>query len=107
MRNRYFMFKILRQRILVTLAFALSFLLGVAQNAVVKGVITDETGDPVENVVVRGTDFDRQTISDEHGHFSITVPSGRDIQLFLQHLSHQDTLLTFHLKPKRPTGPTS
>lgn len=98
MRNRYFMFKDLRQRILVTMAFALSFLISVAQNAVIKGVITDEVGDPVENVVVRGVDFDRQTISDEYGHFTITAPSGRDIKLFLQHLSHQDTLITFHLK---------
>ena len=98
MRNTYFMFKILRQRILITLAFALSFLCSVAQNAVIKGVISDDAGDPVENVVVRGTDFDRQTISDEHGHFTITVPAGREIKLFFQHLSHKDTLLTFNLK---------
>ena len=98
MRNTYFKFMALKHRILITIAFALSCLFSIAQNAVVKGVISDEAGDPVENVVVRGIDIDRQTISDEHGQFSINVPAGREIQLFFQHLSHQDTLLTFRLK---------
>jgi len=92
------MFKDLRHRILITFALILSFLISVAQNAVIKGVISDEAGDPVENAVIRGTDFDQQTISDEHGRFSISVPSGKTIHLFFQHLSHQDTLLTFQLR---------
>ena len=98
MRNTYFMFKALKHRILITIVFALSCIFSVAQNAVIKGIISDEAGDPVENVVIRGIDFDRQTISDEHGHFSINVPSGREITLFFQHLSHKDTLISFHLK---------
>jgi len=74
--------------------------LGMAQNAVVKGVVYDNFGDPIENAVIRGTDFDQQTISDAYGHFSISVPSNRNIQLFVQALCCGDTLVSFHLQPR-------
>jgi len=94
------MFGILKHRILITLAFILTALACLAQNATVKGVVTDEFGDPIENAVIRGTDFDRQTITNEHGQYNIAVPSGRDIRLFVQHLSHHDTLIDLRLNAK-------
>ena len=100
MRNKCFNFEMLKQRILITLFFVLSLAVGFAQNAVVKGFIYNEIGDPIENAIIRGTDFEQQTITDEHGHYTISVPSGRTIQLYIQHLSHQDTLISLQLKAK-------
>ena len=100
MRNKCFNFAMLKQRILITLVFVLSFAFGFAQSAVVKGVISNEFGDPIENAIIRGTDFEQQTITDEHGHYSISAPSGRTIQFYIQHLSHQDTLISLQLKAK-------
>ena len=94
------MFKILRHRILITLAILLCTVVCFAQNATVKGVVTDEFGDPIESAVIRGVDFDQQTISNEHGQFVLSVPAERDIRLFFQHLSHRDTLIDLRLKTK-------
>ena len=94
------MFENLRQVVLLTILLLICAASCFSQNAVVKGVIRDDTGDPIENAVIRGTDFDQQTISNVHGQFSISVPANRDITLHFQSLCCQDTLLPFHLKPK-------
>ena len=94
------MFENLRQVVLLTILLLICAASCFSQNAVVKGVIRDDTGDPIENAVIRGTDFDQQTISNVHGQFSISVPANRDIKLHFQSLCCQDTLLPFHLKPK-------
>ena len=94
------MFKILRHQILITLAILLCSVVVFAQNGTVKGVVTDEFGDPIESAVIRGVDFDQQTITNEHGQFNLSVPAERDIRLFIQHLSHNDTLIDLRLKTK-------
>ena len=94
------MFENLRRNILLLIITILYTASCLAQNAVVKGFVYDDTGEPIENAVIRGTDFDEQTISNVHGQFSISVPSNRDIKLHFQSLCCQDTLLSFHLKPK-------
>ncbi len=100
MRNKCFHLEMLQLRSLITIILLLASVLGFTQNAIVKGVVTDEFGDPIENAVIRGTDFDQQTITNEHGQFSFGVPAGRDIQLYIQHLSHQDTLIPLRMKSK-------
>ena len=100
MRNKCFKSAILKQGILITVVMLLTVVCGFSQTAVVKGFITNDWGDPIESAVVRGTDFEQQTITNEHGHYSITVPAGRTIQLYIQHLSHRDTLITLQLKSK-------
>jgi hypothetical protein len=52
-----------------------------AQTAVVKGTITDESGHPVElaNIIVKGEK--KGTTSDKAGHFSLEVPAGKRITL--------------------------
>ena len=77
-----------------------------AQNAVVKGIVVDEEGYPIENAVIRGADVDIQTISNEHGQFSISVPSGREVRLYFQHLSHKDTLISYTLRAKETQNVT-
>ena len=100
MRNKCFKSAILKQGILITIVVLFCAISAMAQNAVIKGFITDEFGDPIESVIIRCMDFDQQTITDEHGHYYLSVPSGRDIRLYYQHLSHQDTIITFHPKAK-------
>ncbi len=87
-------------RLWFTLVIVVLAHFGMAQNAVVKGVVMDNFGDPIENAVIRGTDFDQQTISNAYGQFSISVPSSRNIQLFVQALCCNDTLVSFHLQPR-------
>ena len=94
------MFGILRQYILLFFTIFLFSASCMAQNAVVKGVVRDDMGEPIENAVIRGTDFDQQTISNTHGQFSITVPADRDIYLHFQSLCCKDTVIPFHLKSK-------
>ena len=94
------MFENLRQNILLIILLLFCTASCLAQSAVVKGVIHDDLGEPVENAVIRGTDFDQQTISNVHGQFSIPVPANRDIKLHIQSLCCKDTLLSFHLKSK-------
>lgn len=96
----YFKFGNLRQKILITLICTIATLAGIAQNAVIKGFILDEAGYPIESAVVRGADIDIQTISNEHGQFSLSVPSNREVRLLFQHLSHRDTLISFYLRDK-------
>ena len=90
----------LRHRIGITIAMVFCACAGMAQNAVVKGIVYDNLGDPIENVVIRGTDFDQQTISNAYGQYSISVPANREIRLHYQALCCHDTLVTFHLKPR-------
>ena len=94
------MFDKIRQNILLILLMCFCTVSCLAQNAVVKGIIYDDLGEPIENAVIRGTDFDQQTISNVHGQFSISVPSNRDIRLHIQSLCCKDTVLPFHLKNK-------
>lgn len=70
------------------------------QKATVKGTLTDESGYPIENVIIRVVDHNLQTISDNYGKFSMHVPENRDIKIFFQHISHRDTLIEFNLKAK-------
>ncbi len=64
------------------------------QNRQLHGIVQDEEGYPIENAVVRALDLDVQSMSNEHGQFSLSLPQNREIRLFVQHLSHRDTLAT-------------
>lgn len=90
----------LKHRILITILFVLSAVIGVAQNAVLKGVVTDEFGDPIETAFLRVLDYNQQTISNEHGQYSLTLPANRDLRIFVQHLGHSDTLVSLRLSAK-------
>ena len=71
-----------------------------AQKAVVKGVVVDEEGQPVEHVVVHLLDHNQQTITNMYGQFVMNVPDNEELRLYFQIVSHQDTVLTMRLKPK-------
>lgn len=91
MKNKGLLFFIL------AMLFA-NFLYG--QKAVVKGVVLDDEGQPIENVVVQVLDHNMQTITNDYGHFIIDVPENESFRLYFQQISHKDTVLTFKLKSK-------
>lgn len=82
---------------IISLCFAqISF----GQKAVIRGTLQDESGYPIENVVVRIVEYNTQTISDNYGKFTLNIPEDRTVQIFFQHISHRDTVLEFKLKSK-------
>ena len=64
------------------------------QGKVLRGIVQDDESYPIENAVVRMTDADLQTMTNEHGQFALTVPQNRELKLFVQHLSHHDTIVS-------------
>lgn len=86
---------------LVILLFMLCFAqLLFGQKAIVKGALTDESGYPIENVIIRIINHDLQTISDSYGHYTLHVPENQNIKIYFQHISHQDTIIEVLLKAK-------
>jgi hypothetical protein len=70
------------------------------QKAVLKGVVQDEEGYPIENAVIQVLGQNLQTITNDYGHFVINVPENTDIQVLFQQISHKDTVIVLHLKTK-------
>lgn len=61
--------------------------------ALLQGSLYDEFQNPVENasVLVIGTDY--RTFSDGLGFFSMSIPAGKEIEIYFQHLSFKDTII--------------
>ncbi len=75
---------------LFRLRFILTLVIGsiwcelvIAQTATVKGVVTDEQNNPLENVVVGylGGPGSASAYTDATGHYSIVVPAGKEIKV--------------------------
>lgn len=76
------------------------------QKAVIKGTLLDEEGYPIENVVIQVLDHNIQTISNDYGQFALNVPDHTNLRLYFQQISHQDTVINFHLKSKETKNVT-
>lgn len=74
-----------------------------AQNVILKGIVQDEDGYPIENAVVRAIEMDVQAMTNEHGQFTIQLPQNREIKFFVQHLSHRDSLFSITTRQKNIT----
>ncbi len=77
-----------------------------SQKAVVRGVVQDEEGQPIENVVIQALDHNLQTITDDYGHFTLNVPENTDLRLYFQQISHRDTVIVLRLKPRETRSVT-
>lgn len=71
-----------------------------AQRAVLKGTIYDDEGQVVENAVIHVLDYNLQTITNDYGQFSISVPENADLRIHIQQISHKDTVFQFRFKPR-------
>ncbi|GAB1857599.1 carboxypeptidase-like regulatory domain-containing protein [Flavobacteriaceae bacterium MHTCC 0001] len=81
---------------LTTIFFLFTILIGIAQEATVKGVILDENRNPLENVSVKAGDLGTQT--NENGFYSISIPANQDITIEFTHISYKKAVATFNLK---------
>jgi hypothetical protein len=84
-----------------TTLFALSLLFFTtttvfSQTARIKGVILDETNQPVENVSI--TYEDKGTISNANGFYSLVIPSNQKITLVFSHITLKNVTLKLALK---------
>lgn len=70
-----------------------------AQKAVVKGIVQDDRGDPVEQAMVIVINSNIQTFTDRYGSFFLEVPTNTDLQIQFKQLSHRDTVLKLRLRP--------
>jgi hypothetical protein len=65
------------------------------QNATVRGVILDESNEPIPGVNVT---FNGQgTQADFDGFYKLEIPADRDVTITFSHLSHQNVVLTVNL----------
>lgn len=71
-----------------------------AQPAVVKGMVSDESGQPLEQVYVTAEGGAGQTVTDAFGAFSLEIPAGKEVRVLFRQLSFKDTVLHFSLKPR-------
>ena len=68
----------------------------IAQQAVVRGVITNSNLVPIQNVtVISGSNG---TTSNTNGFYSIQVQSNKDIQVIFQHIGYQNSYIKLQLE---------
>ena len=88
----------MKRVILIVTLFLLSTVAAVGQNVTFKGVIIDNAGQPVDNVVVASThDEDLTTISTEKGEFSLKIPANKRIDFLFRRVSYRDTIIAIRL----------
>lgn len=85
-------------RSLLFLILLLGFGFVHAQNATFIGVITDEYGQAIDNVVISVVGTDISTISSETGSFELKIPAEKEVDIHLKHISYQDTNFTIILR---------
>jgi predicted transcriptional regulator with HTH domain len=69
----------------------------VAQQAVVRGIITNNNQVPIQNAtVVSGSNG---TTSNTNGFYSLQVQSNKDIQVIFQHIGYQNSFVKLQLEP--------
>lgn len=69
-----------------------------SQTAQLKGVILDDTGQPVPSVAVH-ISGETGTQSNQYGFYQLEVPSGRSLTIILSHLSYEPVRIVLELDP--------
>lgn len=69
---------------------------GFSQTATIKGVILDETNEPIANVHIKAGD--NGTTTNENGFYELKIPINTDVIVEFTHLSHKRIVSTFNLK---------
>ena len=69
----------------------------VAQQAIVRGIITNNNQVPIQNVTIFSARVG--TISNVNGFYSLQVQSNKDIQVIFQHIGYQNSIVKLQLKP--------
>src|SRR5690606_39927505 len=69
---------------------------GFSQTATIKGVILDETNEPIANVHIKAGE--NGTTTNENGFYELKIPINTDVIVEFTHLSHKRIVSTFKLK---------
>ena len=68
----------------------------VSQTATIKGIILDDTKNPIADVSIKaGTSG---TTTNENGFYLLKIPANTDVTIEFTHLSHKRVVVTFNLK---------
>ena len=68
-----------------------------AQSAIIRGVILDESNQPIEDVNIKAK-TGQGTTSNKNGFYEIKIPSGQPVTITFSHLAHRRVEQTFDLK---------
>ncbi|WP_033960561.1 TonB-dependent receptor [Psychroserpens jangbogonensis] len=71
-------------------------LIGISQNATVRGVILDDQQQPIYNVSINVGNTG--TTTNENGFYELKIPANTDVTIVFTHLSHKRVEATFNLK---------
>ncbi len=71
-------------------------LIVVSQSATIRGIILDESNNPIEGVNIATSDSGTQT--NENGFFLLKIPANQDISIEFTHISHERVSIRFNLK---------
>lgn len=82
---------------LLYIIFIFVFHLASAQQATFKGTVWNESGQPIENVIITCLDDNSSTLTSDQGKFKMTVPAGRVVQVMFQHVTFSDTIIPFNI----------
>ena len=76
---------------------ALIFGNSIAQQAILRGIITNNNQSPIQNAtIISGSNG---TTSNTNGFYSLQVESNKDIQVIFQHIGYQNSIVKIQLKP--------
>jgi hypothetical protein len=85
------------KKIIPSILFFLLCFSAFAQTARVKGVILDESGQPVPSVnIVAGNNT---TITDSNGFYALTIPANHEVTIVFTHTTLKKVTVKFNLKP--------
>ena len=69
----------------------------VAQQSIVRGIITNNNQLPIQNVTIFSGRVG--TTSNINGFYSLQVQSNKDIEVIFQHIGYQNSIVKLQLKP--------
>lgn len=81
----------------IVLPFFLLSLLSFSQSAILRGVILDETNNPVNGVNIKANTGEG-TASNKNGFYELKIPSGVEVTIVFTHISHSRIEQKFNLK---------
>ena len=68
----------------------------ISQNATIRGVILDNSNNPISNVNIKAEADGTQT--NDNGFYLLKIPSNTDVKVIFSHISHQNIEAVFNLK---------
>ncbi len=86
-------YKKMKKTILLTVFMQL--MITASAQTIVRGNVVNERGEAVEYVSIGFDEDSVGVISDAKGHFTLTIPAGRNKDLSITHVSYQDAIVPY------------